>query len=284
MFETPYAEMLVAFSCPLHCDGCQNYTNYSLKGLVELEDGSAQIRGWSARIKPKMFRLLGGEPLLHHQLGEYIRVAAEAWPQARRVVVTNGLLAERREDILPALLETGTEMELSIHSNDPKYMERLRPAVTVLKRWAGRGVTITICDSRDFIRTYRGIGVNMRPFNHDPAKAWSICTARTCLNIYQGRLWKCPTIAMLKAPLEKFGLTEHPDWKPHLAYGGLSPDSSDDELREFLSRGPESICSICPATRETYQKDVFNLDFKRQGDRAEVSFPVVDLKSFLADC
>lgn len=284
MFEIPYTEMLISFACNLHCDGCQNYTNYGLTGNVDLAQGLADLRGWSARIRPEKFRLLGGEPLIHPDLPEFIRTIAECWPSAKRAVVTNGMLIDRREDIADSLAQTGTTVELSIHSNDPKYLDRLRPNIGALKRWVARGIQVTLGDSRNFFRTYRGIGKYMRPHNHDPAKSWAICNARTCINIYQSRLWKCPTISMLAKPLEKFGLLDHVDWAPYLKYQGLSMDSSDEDLRSFLSRGPEEICSLCPAKCETYQKDVFNLDFERRDERAEVNFPVVDFAKFIQEC
>jgi hypothetical protein len=282
--DIPYAEMLVSYACNLHCDGCQNYSNYALKGSVETAVSIADMRAWSRRISPRVFRILGGEPLLHPDLAQLIRVAAECWPNAQRTLVTNGLLINRRDDILEALLETGTIIEVSIHSNDPKYLERMKPGMAALKSWIAQGVRWNFGDSRGFIRTYRGIGKHMRPYNHDPVKAWIICSARECVNIYDSRLWKCPTISMLAKPLEKFGLTEHSDWKPFLEYKGLGLDASDEELGEFLRRGPEDICSICPDSRDHYQKDVFNMDFDKRGDRAEVHFPQVDFNKFLEDC
>ena len=284
VFAVPYLETLITKSCNLHCDGCQNYTNYAFKGIMEFDALAEDLRRWGARIRPAVYRILGGEPLLHPQLPEIIRLAASIWPEARRFLVTNGLLLSRREDIIQALAETGTIVHLTIHSNDPKYLEKLRPAVQTIKAWAAQSVQVTFGDSRNFIRTYKGIGRGMRPFNHDPVQSWSICTARNCLNILDSRLWKCPTISMLKDVLEKFGLDHSPDWTKYLKYEGLSPDANDEDLAGFLSRGPEEICSICPAERPTYQKDVFNVDFNRNSEKLEVDFPSVNMVEFINSC
>ena len=284
IFAIPYLETLITKACNLHCDGCQNYTNYGLKGMADFDQLSAELAAWGQRIRPQVYRILGGEPLMHPQLDQFIRAAAAIWPEARRIVVTNGLLVERNAHIIPALVETGTSVHVTIHSNDPQYLDRLRPGIAALKQWAGQGVQIGIGDSRQFIRTYRGIGRAMLPFKHDPAKAWDICTARNCLNIVDGRLWKCPTISMLGDVLEKFNLTTSPDWAPYLAYDGLGLDADDDQLEEFLRRGPEPICSICPDNRPTYQKDVFNMNFDRNAERLEVDFPIVDINAFIASC
>ena len=284
IFAIPYLETLITKACNLHCDGCQNYTNYGLKGMADFDQLSADLAAWGQRIRPQVYRILGGEPLMHPQLADFIRAAAAIWPEARRIVVTNGLLTERNGHIIPALVETGTSVHVTIHSNDPKYLERLRPGIAALKQWAGQGVQIGIGDSRQFIRTYRGIGRSMLPFNHDPVKAWDICTARNCLNIVDGRLWKCPTISMLGDVLEKFNLTTSPDWARFLEYDGLGLDAPDTQLEEFLQRGPEAICGICPDNRPTYQKDVFNMNFDRNAERLEVDFPTVDINAFIASC
>ena len=283
-FAIPYLETLITKSCNLHCDGCQNYTNYGLKGMADFQQLSADLAQWGRRIKPAVYRILGGEPLMHPQLADFITAAAAIWPDARRIVVTNGLLAERCGHVIPALVSTNTSVHLTIHSNDPQYLDRLRPGVTALKQWASHGVQIGIGDSRDFIRTYRGIGRAMQPFKHDPVKSWDICTARNCLNIVDSRLWKCPTISMLGDVLDKFNLQDSPDWRPYLDYRGLGLEAGDEELAAFLARGPEAICGICPDNRPTYQKDVFNLDFNRNSERMEVDFPTVDIGAFLASC
>lgn len=283
-FAVPYLETLIAKSCNLHCDGCQNYTNYAFKGVMDYDILAEDLRRCGARIKPAVYRILGGEPLLHPRLPEIITVAAEVWPEARRFLVTNGLLLDRREDIVEALARTGTIIHLTIHSNDPVYLEKLRPAVRTIKAWLARSVQVTFGDSRNFIRTYKGIGRGMRPFNHDPVKSWSICTARNCLNILDSRLWKCPTISMLREVLQKFDLENSPDWTRYLSYEGLPLDATDEEMGAFLGRGPEDICSICPAERPTYQKDIFNVDFNRNSEKLEVDFPVVNMVDFINSC
>src|SRR5262245_22831347 len=79
IIEFPYMELLVTNSCNLHCDGCANYSNYNLKETVDADDYAEIIRLWSAKVRPRIFRLLGGEPLAHPKLSKLILAAAAAW-------------------------------------------------------------------------------------------------------------------------------------------------------------------------------------------------------------
>lgn len=282
LFEIPYAEILISDGCNLHCDGCQNYSNYGFKGNLDASKVAEDLREWSERISPASFQILGGEPLLHPDLSSIIHATAKSWPHAYKIVVTNGLLIERRQDIINALLETDTALKVSIHSNDPKYLDRLRDIYPELRRLMSLGVRVGIADYREFFRTYRGVGKYMRPHNHNPSESWRDCSAKNCLNIYNSRLWKCQTISQLRKPLEKFSLLDHSDWKPYLDYQGLPLTASDDELSEFLSRESEEICSICPDKKINYQKDVFSLDFSARKERIEVDFPQLDFEYFIS--
>ncbi|MFQ5732854.1 MAG: hypothetical protein ACE5KM_12980, partial [Planctomycetaceae bacterium] len=66
-----------------------------------------------------------------------------------------------------------------------------------------------------------------------------------CLQLHDGKLWKCPAIAYLGIQDRKYGLGE--SWKPYLAYEPLEVECSDAELREFVERRVEAACGMCPA-------------------------------------
>lgn len=42
----------------------------------------------------------------------------------------------------------------------------------------------------------------------------------------------------------KYGLGE--EWGKYLEYEPLGPECSDAELREFVERGAEAVCGMCP--------------------------------------
>lgn len=282
-FPVEYMEIMVTNSCNLHCDGCGNYSNLGLKEQIDATDYAEIIRLWSKRVSPATFRILGGEPMVHPELPKIIEAAAKAWPDNERILVTNGLLAHKHPEIPELLRRTKTGLHVSFHSNDPKYLEKMKPALKLLKKWADDGVWVTWSDQREFLRRYRGLGKTMLPYaDGNPAASYAGCPAKKCISIAKGRLWKCPTIAQLSNALKKFDLLESPDWQPYLRYEGIGLDASDQQLESFLARKVEKICDMCPAVMKPYQKDVFNVNFQRNEEYIEVNFPPVNIPEIVA--
>jgi hypothetical protein len=280
-FDIEYLELLITHKCNMHCDGCANYSNFNLKREMKFDDNQEYIRLWSRKLAPKSLRILGGEPTLKDDLVDYIWFLHSVWPDADRQLVTNGSFLHRHTDLPDALRETNTSLHLSFHSNDPKYLESVRPAIALLKSWDD--VRVSYSDYRKFVRLYRGMGRTMLPYeDNDAVQSWLHCPARRCKTIAGGRLWKCPPIMGLRSVLEKFGIEDSPDWKPYLAYKGLGLDATDDELKKFLEIGPEHICKMCPKNPAPYAKDVYNIDWERNVERVEWSGEAIDIGAYIA--
>ncbi len=255
MFSVVALEMDITHVCNLHCDGCTHFSNYALKGHIDPEDARGWLNGWARRVEPDRFTILGGEPSLHPRMTEFIRMAHAAWPRARRVLVSNGFFLHRHPDLARTLAETDTELEISIHSNDPEYREKLNEAVHKAPP-ESLGIKAGFRNSVRFYRTYLGHGATMRPYDdRAPERAWAVCENKECMTIFRGRLWKCPPLAFLKLVADRFDLWSVPDWQPYLGYQGIGLDASDEELEAFLGRQAEAVCAMCPATLEWKEKD-----------------------------
>ena len=53
---------------------------------------------------------------------------------------------------------------------------------------------------------------------------------------------------------EKYKLSEK--WNRYLEYVPLSSDCTVEELQNFINRGAESFCSMCPANSDYFVKDI----------------------------
>ncbi len=85
---------------------------------------------WSNRLLPRRFAILGGEPCMHRELVDIVRMTGEMWPHPRtaRELVTNGLLLHLHPGLPQALEDTDTSLCISIHSDgsvSPKYQEKI---------------------------------------------------------------------------------------------------------------------------------------------------------------
>jgi mannose-6-phosphate isomerase-like protein (cupin superfamily) len=92
----------------------------------------------------------------------------------------------------------------------------------------------------------------MQPYEDEaPELSWANCAARHTPQLHEGVLWKCAPLAYLGQQHRKFGLSDK--WAPYLQYRPLTPDCSDEELADFLARGAESYCGMCPARPENFE-------------------------------
>lgn len=253
-------EMHLAYTCNLSCEGCNHYSNYGLKGLKSLQEGADSLRSWSVRVQPIHFSFLGGEPLLNPALIEFLYLGRELLTDTRLRLVTNGLLLPRWKMLGPALRETRTVLTVSMHSRDQKYVRtmtsRLADAAAASCTY-GFSLDIRNCID-NWYRPHLGYGASMTPFTDgNPVASWNACSSRNCVTIERNMLWKCPPLAHLPRVAEHFSLQQDPAWAKYLCYKPLALNSTDEELRAFFSRGPESFCGMCPAKPRYFKKNIF---------------------------
>jgi len=251
-------ELHVAHACNFTCEGCSHYSNQHHKGMLSLEECERWMAPWSARLAPKVFSLLGGEPALNPRLAEFVPLAAKYFPRAELRLVTNGLLLHRHPDLPRALSEhPNAHLYVSIHHDAPEYVKKLVPLRELLKSWkAGHSLRISLYESyKQWSRRYHGFGGQMQPFEDgEPRRSWESCPARYCPQLFEGKLWKCAPLAYLGMQHAKYGLGAK--WRPYLGYRPLDPGCADAELREFFGREEEFYCGMCPAEPEKFKLPV----------------------------
>jgi hypothetical protein len=235
---------------------------------MSIEEIKEWFSHWGARLRPLYVRILGGEPLLHPQLPKILEYARRYFQESTINLCSNGLVFDRHPN-LPELLELyHISLWISVHARDEAYIAKMLSVEQTLIGWEQRyDITIGYGDNvYKWSRFYTGLGKDMRPFNdNNPELSYNVCHSNTCLNIVGGRLYKCPQIGNLHLITPKFDLQSIPEWQPYLAYSGLPMTASDDELKEFLSRKAEPICSMCPTFPEKYIPDIQNTNFSQPG-------------------
>jgi hypothetical protein len=196
----------------------------------------------------------GGEPSLHPDLASFVALARRHWPGTYLRVVTNGYFLHRHPR-LPAVLQRDSRscLYLSVHHDSPEYRERLQPILALLETWVHEfGIRVEQYESfKSWTRRYHGSGSAMEPF-HDgnPRQSWEACPARTCPQLFDGKIWKCAPLAYLNLQDAKYGLSD--SWTPYLQYQPLDPACSDEEIAAFFRREEEPACGMCPARPEHF--------------------------------
>jgi hypothetical protein len=256
MFKIPILELHAAHSCNLTCESCSHFSNSGHRGMVSPEEMTEWIAGWKTRIFPELFRLLGGEATLNPRLTELIMVARRGWPDSTLALTTNGFFLHRHRDLGETLGRAGVLVHLSIHDDSDEYLDQANRGFELLQEWRDKyGVKVSLeVSANRWTRRYLGFGPNVLPFaDGDRRSSWQVCPAKSCRQLFRNRLWKCSPITYLHLQKETFPELS-PAWDAYLAYDGLSPTCSDEELARFVVAEDESICAMCPATVEYFSK------------------------------
>ena len=259
MYDIEQLELHVTHACNFTCEGCSHYSNHGHTGNISLDDCEEWLYGWSRRVKPKTFTILGGEPTLNKDLPEIVYMVRAMFPDPTTGidVITNATGLHLQPRLPQMLVATGATLAVSIHSTEhPNYIKKFKRGYKLAKKWKhDLGVWVEFWDftNKEWVRQYKGFGDRMMPYeDNNPRKSWEVCISKYAMQLHEGKLWKCPALAYLPMQAKKYNLSDK--WNPYLKYQSLDVDCTDEELQEFLNREDESFCSMCPANRDVYTK------------------------------
>jgi organic radical activating enzyme len=224
--------------------------NHGFKTEVDIDECRQWMLNWKDRIFPKNIGILGGEPFLSKNLKEYCYLTREMFPQCKIELVTNGFLLHLHEDLDKVLIENNIILSLSAHNTkDSSYVNIFKKKLETIKKWKDNGVVINLykLDDNSWSKVYKGFGNNVEPYeDNNPELSWKHCpSGQICFQLHEGKLWKCAPLAYLPMMKEKYNLSEK--WDPYLKYVALSHECTDSELKEFINKGAESYCGMCPS-------------------------------------
>lgn len=253
-------EMHASHSCNLSCAFCAHYSNYISKmNNVPVRKANLWMQAWSKRLELERFSILGGEPCLNPELCEYVKSARRNWGKTKIHVVTNGFLLHRHPDLPKVLKESEpSRLVVSRHHYSKEYMDKYNEAINLAKRWRDKwGIELELQQGiEQWRRTYVDLGKNMKPYNDDPQKSFAACKMKnSCRNLYNYNLYKCAPLTYLPMTAEKLSLGK--EWDFYKNYTPLSPNCSDEELKEWISVQAIPECAMCPSKFE-YTKDIPN--------------------------
>jgi organic radical activating enzyme len=246
-----HLELHVTHACNLACESCSHYSNHNHRGHMNLSDADRWMGDWSSRAFVEEFHLLGGEPTIHPELTHFIRIVRRHWPETIIRIRTNGFFLHRHPD-LPELLATDKRaiVSLAVHHDSAEYRERLQATFDLIERWQKDfAIKVEVDQSfKNWTQRYKGFGADMQPFDDGaPRASWEICPARECMQLFEGKIWKCGPLAYLAMQNAKYGLSSK--WDFYLGYKPLEPSCSDSEFDAFLAREDEPYCGMCSSRR-----------------------------------
>jgi len=80
-----------------------------------------------------------------------------------------------------------------------------------------------------------------------------MCIQQTCPLLYEGKIYKCSSIALLNKVLSDWRQPITDSWKPYTDYEGISVNSSAKTIEKFIQNfgKAHTICTMCPTKQDT---------------------------------
>ncbi len=256
--------------CNLNCKGCTHFSNIAEKHLADPEQYRAEVTRLTEVFSGiNEIYLLGGEPLLHPKLDEFIRITRSAFPASRINVMTNGVLVSRMpESFWDAMRESGAWLLC-----DDYPVGATKEDITAVVE--AHGVLLEWTDPRE---EFFKLPIDLSG-SQDEAVSFRRCRGvMNCPVLRDGRIYPCAYTAFVDIFIKKFG-TE-----------GLEAGESDSisidrgPLRDLgLSQQPGPVV---PTLRLGQQGDVslgaLERHHRRVGLRAVRTPGALDLKGNLS--
>ena len=233
-------EYSIALHCNLKCKGCSHYSN-----LID-EPKFGDISAFSktlARLGELfddilLINLLGGEPLLNKNIGDFIHEAKRQFPNATIQLLTNGLLIPRLDEQTLAVFRR-YKVVLNITNYPPTdaVKDRIKQVLTA------HGI------AHMFNRTVSTFDYFVGETECDPELNFRCCTAKVCHNLFDdGRLSVCGQ------PLFYDGIKHKLEVKRELSDRDWIDIYKEANGYEVLSKlhTPIPYCKYCNETNKVY--------------------------------
>jgi len=235
-------EVHITDHCNLNCKGCAHFSNLCPPTFADLSEFESDMNRMASLFSAvHQIYLLGGEPLLHPQVADFVRVARRVFPHTRIYLMTNGKLVTRmKEDFWAALAETGVILLCDSYPIGLPVDE-----INALGKKHGVTVEWTI-EREEFFK----IPIDPQG-GHDTESSFRRCQGfNNCPIIRDGRLYPCAYAAYSDVFRERFGI-ESLEATPADSVS-IRDEPDPERVIEFL-RNPVPWCGYCDMdSREFY--------------------------------
>jgi MoaA/NifB/PqqE/SkfB family radical SAM enzyme len=187
----------------------------------------------------QFIRFMGGEPLLHNQIIEFLDAGRNNFPKGELIIVTNGiLLPKQSESFWENCQKNNVEIEIS---NYPIKIDRDKINVSAGKY----KVTVDYVGGKEKIM-WRAMKLDMNGRQNIKENFGMCSQSNTCIHLNKGRLFTCPVTAYIQYFNGYFGenlqITKDD-------YIDIYKAENIDEILDFLCK-PIPFCRYCNVKEE----------------------------------
>ena len=220
--------------CNLNCAHCDHFSSIASPREIPFAQIDRDLRRLRDLLGDRVgtLRVMGGEPLLHHELDEILKSCREVFPDSPIDIFTNGsLLSTESESFWTLCRDADITLQVTKYPVQIDYEKA--------EKIAG--------EFGETVKTLYHEPLDLSG-SQDPTRSFMKCSrAVNCSMLSEGRLYPCTMAGCVQIFNEKFGksipLTEHDGINLYEMENG-------DRLLEKLSR-PMPICRFCDIDRIT---------------------------------
>lgn len=241
--ELLYLETHLTDHCNLNCRSCRHFSSISKEKFRELESFERDMKQMAIIFSNiRVIRLMGGEPLLHPRVAEFMTVTRNAFPRGEIHLVTNGmLLGCMRDEFWRACCSTRTIIDVTLY---PIAIDLVRIRELSVKH----GVELIVSPLASSFHKYH---MN-RNGNSDSRETFNACREEAyCpfLDSDNGRLYICAVAASADIYSGYFHENIQRSENDSISiYGQVTPR----QILRFLN-SPAPFCRYCTTRKTLFQ-------------------------------
>ena len=228
-------EYHVVDHCNLNCAGCSHFSPLAEHWFVDPEDFEKEWKEVAdCGLKIKRIRILGGEPLLHPELGYMLKCVRCLFPDSDINVLTNAtLLKKRKIELLPIFVRNDISITTSYYPGLNLNYKELLSGFPKVEMYNKSGFwNISLHDKADF-----------------PKEGFYSCFSGSiakCYYLKDGRIYPCCVIPNLPHFIKYFDEAAAMDLAkiPVESAGITVKDHTPEEIEKFLNT-PTDFCAHC---------------------------------------
>jgi organic radical activating enzyme len=244
MISLPVVEFYITNVCNLTCRGCNRFNNYSFKGHQYWDDFSAEYKNWSQRVDIKNITIIGGEPTLNPDLESWAQNLRSLWPNSNIMVQSNGTYIQNNFFDFWKKYQVG--FAISLHD-----LTTAEDIITTWKDSIGDYYDIFL---KGFVFHQAAVTKKGKVYtvhNSDAQHAFNCCDMKYDHTMFKGKLYKCPTTAILPEFDRQYKLTMTEEQQEIFqSYTPLESSCSEQQLQDFILQKDNAIdyCRFCPSS------------------------------------
>jgi organic radical activating enzyme len=234
-------ELHVTEHCNLRCRHCCNMSPYVDARFLAPSEVEAQCRAMAKHAKADVFKIMGGEPLLHPQITEVLGVIASTGISDTIRLFTNGLLLAKMPDDFWRALD---HLTVSSYASAP-----VKPAHLALIEDKARAFDVVL-NVKKVDRFSQVLSAERTRDEAAIKETYDACWLRhRCLVVRGGRFYKCTRAAYYQDFQTRLELAEpDPNAAETMLGDGLAIDAPDfgERLLAYMNADePLGACRYC---------------------------------------